>query len=159
QERLIELERVRARIAADLHDDIGASLSHIAVVSEVAKLQLPEEDSPLSKNLSVIARISGEAVDSMSDIVWAINPKRDHLSDLIQRMRGFASEVLGASQIAFHFRAPELESDLELGANVRREVFLIFKESVNNIVKHAACTQVEIEFRLEDDWLALNVSD
>src|SRR5262249_28674117 len=95
----------------------------------------------------------------MSDIFWAINPKKDHLSDLLQRMRRFASDVFTARHIAFQFRAPDQERDLELGANVRREVFLIFKESVNNIVKHSGCTRAELSFHIEEDWLVLKVID
>jgi signal transduction histidine kinase len=95
----------------------------------------------------------------MSDIVWAINPKRDHLSDLLHRMRRFASDVFTSRHIAFQFRAPDSEHDIELGANIRREVFLIFKESVNNVVKHSGCTRAEIEFQIEGDWLVLKVCD
>ncbi len=157
--RLLELERVRTRIAADLHDDIGASLSHIAVVSEVAKRQLPEADSPLSKNLSVIARISREAVDSMSDIVWAVNPQRDHLYDLTRRMRSFASELLPARDIAFRFTAPPDEQDIRLGADVRRQLFLIYKESVNNLARHSDCQRAEIDMQIEGKQLVLRVID
>jgi signal transduction histidine kinase/ligand-binding sensor domain-containing protein len=157
--RLLEIERVRTRIAADLHDDIGASLSHIAVVSEVAKLQLPEEDSQLSKNLSVIARVSGEAVDSMSDIVWAVNPQRDHLYDLTRRMRNFASELLPARDITFSFSAPTEEQDIRVGADVRRQLFLIFKESLNNVVRHSGCSHAEIELHIEGKSLVLKIGD
>ncbi len=157
--RLLEIERVRTRIAADLHDDIGASLSHIAVVSEVAKLQLPEQDSQLSKNLSVIARISGEAVDSMSDIVWAVNPQRDHLYDLTRRMRNFASELLSARNITFSFNVPGEAEDIRVGADVRRQIFLIYKESLNNVARHSGCTRAEIEMHIEGKRLVLKVSD
>lgn len=157
--RLLEIERVRTRIAADLHDDIGASLSHIAVVSEVVKRQLPEQETQLSKNLSVMARISREAVDSMSDIVWAINPQRDHLYDLTRRMRNFASELLPARDIAFEFKAPSSERDIRLGADVRRQMFLIYKESLNNLVRHSGCTEAQIEIYMEGKQLVLRVSD
>jgi ligand-binding sensor domain-containing protein/two-component sensor histidine kinase len=157
--RLLEIERVRTRIAADLHDDIGASLSHIAVVSEVVKRQLPEQETALSKNLSVMARKSREAVDSMSDIVWAINPQRDHLYDLTRRMRNFASELLPARDIAFEFKAPGGEQDIRLGADVRRQMFLIYKESLNNLVRHSGCTEARIEIYMEGKQLVLRVSD
>ncbi|HJQ22561.1 MAG TPA: two-component regulator propeller domain-containing protein [Blastocatellia bacterium] len=158
QDRLVELERVRARIATDLHDDIGSSLTQIAILSEVAHQQAADSENG-SHPIERITSISNELVDSMSDIVWAINPKKDHLSDLLQRMRRFASDVFTARRIAFQFRAPADAPDLELGANVRREVFLIFKESVNNIVKHSACKRADIEFRLEADGLVLTLSD
>ena len=157
--QLVEIERVRTRIAADLHDDIGASLSHIAVVSEVSNRQLAERDAQLSKNLSVIARISRESVDSMSDIVWAINPHRDHLYDLTRRMRNFASELLPARDIAFDFKTPNEDRDIRLGADVRRQIFLIYKESLNNLVRHSGCTRAEIEMRLEGRRIVLRISD
>jgi signal transduction histidine kinase len=160
EERLTELERVRARIATDLHDDIGSSLTQIAILSEVAHQQAGAGASENgSEPISRIISVSNELVDTMSDIVWAINPRKDHLSDLLQRMRRFASDVFTARHIAFQFRAPEPEHDIELGANVRREVFLIFKESVNNIVKHSGCTHAEIEFHIENESIVLKVSD
>jgi ligand-binding sensor domain-containing protein/signal transduction histidine kinase len=159
-ERLAELERVRARIATDLHDDIGSSLTQIAILSEVAHQQTAAGASENgSEPIARIISVSNELVDTMSDIVWAINPKKDHLSDLLQRMRRFASDVFTARQIAFQFRAPDAGRDIELGANVRREVFLIFKESVNNVVKHSGCSRAEIEFQIEGDWLVLKVTD
>ena len=89
--RLLELERVRTRIAADLHDDIGSSLAQISVLSEVLRKQLGVQEATALKNLALINRVSHEALDSMSDIVWAINPLQDHLSDLVRRMRRVAS--------------------------------------------------------------------
>jgi ligand-binding sensor domain-containing protein/two-component sensor histidine kinase len=157
--RLVEIERVRTRIAADLHDDIGSSLSQIAVLSEVLRKQMPQDNPRLSKTLSAIARGSLSAVDSMSDIVWAVDPHKDHLLNLSQRMRRLASEVLPASNIELHFIAPPAEHDVRLGANVRREVFLIFKESLNNIVRHSGCARAEIELRVDRSRLFLRLSD
>lgn len=158
--QLIALERVRTRIASDLHDDIGASLSQIAVVSEVLQRQISaDDDERVEKNLSLVARVSREAVDSMSDIVWAINPNRDNLQDLIRRMRRFASETLPNRNIELKFSAPENLPNLKLGADFRREVFLIFKESVNNILKHSDSTEAEIVLLIETRELILSVGD
>ena len=157
--RLIELERVRTRIAADLHDDIGSSLSQIAIISEVLHKQVQPQEQSIARNLSLMARVSREAVDSMSDIVWAINPQRDHLRDLVRRMRRFASETFPARDIDFSFHSPSGEHDVKLGADVRRHVFLIFKESVNNIVRHSGCTSVEVEVKVEGPWLVLKIAD
>jgi PAS domain S-box-containing protein len=159
EERLAELERVRKRIATDLHDDIGSSLTRICLLSEVARRQVGGGEGSLLEPLSSVARLSRELVDSMSDIVWAINPNKDHLSDLSQRMRHFASDVFTARQIDFRFRAPAAERDVKVGANVRREFFLVFKEAVNNTVRHSGCATAEIEFRAEDDGLFLKLSD
>ncbi|HEY7546540.1 MAG TPA: two-component regulator propeller domain-containing protein, partial [Blastocatellia bacterium] len=118
--RLIELERIRTRIATDLHDDIGASLSQVAVITEVLRRQIDPTDPRIASNLSLIARVSREVVDSMSDIVWAINPQKDNLHDLARRMRRFAGETLAARDIEVHFHAPESEHYIRLGADVRR---------------------------------------
>jgi ligand-binding sensor domain-containing protein/two-component sensor histidine kinase len=155
--RLIELERVRTRIAADLHDDIGSGLSRIAILSEVARHQV-SPGAPVGEPLAVIAGASRDLVDSMSDIVWAINPNKDQLSDLVQRMRRFASDLFTARQIEFTFAAPGEEA-LKIGADLRRQVFLIFKEAVNNIARHSACTEVQIEMRIENRWLTMRVVD
>ncbi|HVS81259.1 MAG TPA: two-component regulator propeller domain-containing protein, partial [Pyrinomonadaceae bacterium] len=156
--RLIELERVRTRIAADLHDDIGSGLSRIAILSEVARHQVTVE-APVGEPLAVIASASRDLVDSMSDIVWAINPNKDQLSDLVQRMRRFASDLFTARQIEFSFDAPAEKQPLKLGVEVRRQVFLIFKEAVNNIARHSAGTEAQIELRIESRWLAMKVVD
>ncbi len=158
EERLVELQRVRRRIATDLHDDIGSSLTKIVLISEAA-WQKASRNKEASERLSTITAISNELVESMSDIVWAINPQKDNLSDLAQRMRRFASDIFTPSKIAFRFRAPVPEQDIQLGANVRREVFLIFKESINNIVKHSRATQVIIDLAVAGGWLTFSVSD
>ena len=158
EERLAELERVRRRIATDLHDDIGSSLTQISILSEVIRQKSGRDDSP-NGPLSMIARSSRELVDAMSDIVWAINPRKDHLSDLTQRMRRFASDVFTARGIEFDLRVPDRTQDIKLGANLRREVFLIFKESINNMVRHSGCTQADIEFQLAEGLLSLILTD
>jgi signal transduction histidine kinase len=129
QERLLELERVRKRIATDLHDDIGSSLTRISLLSEVAQRREGDGQRSGPGSLSTIAGLSRELVDSMSDIVWAINPERDSLGDLTQRMRHFASDVFTARGIEFRFRFPDAAPDVTFGANLRRELFLIFKEA------------------------------
>jgi len=160
EERLVELERVRTRIATDLHDDIGASLTQIVVLSEVVRQGMGLADgAPAAAQITSITNVSNELVETMSDIVWAINPQKDHLSDLTLRMRRLASDLLSARRIALHFQAPAAEQSVPLGANLRREVFLIFKESLNNIVKHSACTKVGIEFQFDSEWLTLKLGD
>jgi PAS domain S-box-containing protein len=160
EEKFRELERVRARIATDLHDDIGSSLTQIAVLTEVARGQaINLQAENLSTPLERIKNVSKELVAVMSDVVWAINPQKDFLHDLVQRMRRFASDVFTTRGIKFEFIAPEIEGSLQLGANIRREVFAIFKESVNNAVKYSECTAARAEFRIEESRLILKISD
>lgn len=162
--QLLELEKVRTRIATDLHDDIGASLSKIAILSEVVHQRVAPvapDDAEINEPLEEIAGTSRELVDSMSDIVWAINPERDHLSDLIQRMRNLAGEMTELADIGLrvHLSGIETDADLPLGADLRREIYLIFKETINNLVKHSACEMAEISFAIENDALIISVKD
>ncbi len=156
-ERLLELERVRTRIVTDLHDDIGSSLTQIAIMSEVARRD--GADQRAAEPLTRIADLSRELVDSMSDIVWAINPKRDHLGDLAQRMRRFASDVLTGASIEVAFHAPPERADASLHSDVRREVFLVFKESINNIARHSRCGHVDVVLGLQGSHLVMRVRD
>ncbi len=159
EDRLRELEQVRRRIAADLHDDIGSNLTRISLISEVARRKIDGSEPLIKDQLNNIGKLSRELIDSMSEIVWAINPHKDHFSDLSQRMRHFASDVLTARQIHFQFRSVESDQDIKVGANVRREFFLIFKEAINNIARHAQCSEVEIELDVKDNRLILSLKD
>ena len=156
--RLLAVERIRTGIATDLHDDIGASLSQIAILSEVVRQQRPG-DAAVADPLGRIAATSRELVDAMSDIVWAINAQRDSLRDLTQRMRGFASDVLSSRGITFTFQAPPHTLHLTLGGDIRRHVFLIFKEAINNLARHSDATQAAITLTLEGSLLSLEIID
>ena len=127
-------------------------------MSEVVRRQV-DGAVAVSKPLSTIANTSRELVESMSDIVWAINPNRDNLSDLSQRMRHFASDLLTAHDIEFRFDAKDTEKTVKLDAQLRRQVFLIFKESLNNIVRHSGCANVNIELKIENYHIALTLAD
>jgi signal transduction histidine kinase len=157
--RLLALERVRTRIATDLHDDIGSNLSQIAILSEVLLRGAGRDEGAMAKRLSLISTTANESVEAMSDIVWAINPKGDSFQNLIRRMRRFASDAFTAASIDFDFRAPDVDRHVGMDADLRREVFLFFKEAVNNVIRHSQCTRAEIEARLEADDLILRVHD
>jgi len=157
--RILEVAEMRTRIATDLHDDIGANLTKIAILSEVARQRLGNGDSEDVTPLGSIARIARESVSDMSDIVWAINPKRDSLLDVVRRMRRHAEEVFAAGNVSLTFTAPETDGTLRVGISMRRDLFLIFKEAVNNAARHSRCTQVAIDLRTEGSWLELRVTD
>lgn len=159
EERLIDLETVRSRIATDLHDDIGASLTQIAVLSEVAQTQAKNGDKGHQPHLKRISDVSNELVGTMSDIVWSINPSKDHLSDLSQRMRRFAADILASRSIRFHYHGNDDVAETVINSNIRREVFLIFKESINNIVKHANAQNVWVDLNVVAGNLKLTIRD
>jgi signal transduction histidine kinase len=158
--QLLALAEIRTRIATDLHDDIGASLSQIAILSEVARRPTDGgAGSSSQRPLSEIAGISRELVDSMSDIVWAINPEHDRLSDLVHRMRRFATDLLGGQKIALRFRSSIAEDDTRVDANARRQIYLIFKEAVHNAARHSGASGVDVDLKSSADRLVLRVAD
>ncbi len=157
--RVVALERIRTRLATDLHDDLGSDLSTIAMASEMALARVPAGEPQLGEWLSMIARTSRGLVDSMRDIVWAVNPTHDRLQDLVNRMRQSANDAVIASSVAFRFDAPEADASPSLDPDVRREVFLVFKEAVHNAARHSGCTEIEASLSLERGRLVLTVKD
>ncbi len=155
--RLLEMERLRTRIATDLHDDIGSTLSQIAILSEVAQRQPAGKER--GQPLVDIAGLSRELVDSMSDIVWAIDPEQDRLDDLIHRMRRFAADLFSYNGVRVRFQADGAEKNPRVDVDIRRQVFLIFKESLNNAARHSGCSEVEIRLQLGGGWLELALAD
>lgn len=155
---LLAIERVKTRIATDLHDDIGSSLSQISILSELVRGRIDKGDLEVAQPLGEIATVSREMVAALSDIVWAINPRHDRLNDLAARMRRFAVDVLGARGIEVRFQADSY-GDLRTSSEFRRDVYLIFKEAVNNAVRHAECTVARVELRVFKGRLELSVSD
>ena len=151
---------MRTRIATDLHDDIGANLTRIALLSEVANQETRSVGGNGKRNLlPSIADIARESVASMNDIVWAISPDHDSLLDLTRRMRQHADEVFTLRDIDLEFSAPSADNELKLSVGIRRDLLLIFKEAVNNAARHSACTRVWIDFRSEDSILSLRIKD
>jgi len=154
----LRLERVRAHIATDLHDDIGASLSQIAILNEVALTRLQSGSGDASGPLATAAQAAREVVDSMSDVVWAVDPKRDRLEDLVLRMRRFAEELCAARDIELRFDTTP-DGARRLDAQARRQIYLLFKESLNNAVKHSGCAVIGAELTLDANRLELRVAD
>jgi ligand-binding sensor domain-containing protein/two-component sensor histidine kinase len=154
--QLAAVQRVRMRIATDLHDDIGSSLSQIAILSEVWRKKSHQETAGA---LDQIAHLARELVDSMSDIVWATDPNRDRVGDLAQRMRLFAGEGLGGSDVEFRLLVNGITESQKLSPNVRRQIYLIFKECIHNVTRHSAATQAIVHLERENGSLVLKIVD
>jgi signal transduction histidine kinase/ligand-binding sensor domain-containing protein len=157
--RMVALERVRTRIATDLHDDVGASLSQIAVLSQYASRQAARGEPAAGASLARITELSGAVVDAMSDVVWSINPARDRMSDLVHRMRRFAVDLFAESEARLVLDLPEDDADERLGPEARREVYLVFKEALRNAARHAGALSVEVSLRKQGEGIALSVRD
>jgi len=155
-QRLLEMAHMRTRIATDLHDDIGANLTRIALLTEVARRP---RDTEMDGHLASIAGIARESVSSMSDIVWAINPARETLLDLTRRLRSHAEEIFTLRGIDLRFHTAGIRDGLRLGVDVRRDLLLVFKEAVNNAARHSGCTAVDIQLTLNGAHLSLTIAD
>jgi ligand-binding sensor domain-containing protein/signal transduction histidine kinase len=151
--QMIAIERMRMAIATDLHDDIGASLSQIAVLSEVARAGGREE--PLQK----VAALARELVDSMSDVVWSIRSEPAGIDSLVRRMREFSYDLLVSQAIGFELRTPAEAAKVELSLQARRQIFLIYKECIHNAARHSHCSRVVTELKVEDGEVLLSVTD
>ena len=142
--KLLEIERTRSFIATDLHDDIGASLTSIALSSDLARREVGAASPAAAKRLEKIAETSRSLLDSMNDIVWSIKPENDALEQTILRMEDYAVEMLEENGIDLHVQIPDEMKRMKLPMDVRRNLFLIFKEAIGNVLKHANADHVDV---------------
>jgi ligand-binding sensor domain-containing protein/signal transduction histidine kinase len=154
--KLIEVERLRLRIADDLHDDVGSNLSTIAIVSRSA-LRDPGLSPALLRKLEEIYDTALASAEGMKDIVWFIKPKDDTLQDLLLRMKDAASAILGDAP--FTFESPAHGTVARVSIDFKRDFYLSFKETLNNVVKHAEAANVRIQITLEGGMLVATVRD
>jgi len=152
------LERERMRISQDLHDEVGASLSKIAIISELA-IKNHGKAGGVTPQLQNISQLAGEVVDSVSAIVWAINPHNDKLDNLVGYMREYASDFFESTPIECRFDFPDELPRSPLSAEVRRTIFLVMKEALNNVVKHSSATVVQIGLRFPSRQIELRIED
>ncbi|MEO8067049.1 MAG: sensor histidine kinase, partial [Flavobacteriales bacterium] len=157
--RRLQVEQLRTRLSRDLHDDIGSTLSSINILSSVAQKRVEASgDSDAAIALSKISDRSQRLMRDMSDIVWSVDPKKDSLEDLVIRMREFGTTVMDPKGIDFTFSTSQnLPSALPV--EVKNNLYLIFKEAMNNAAKHARATAVESRLSWEKQILRLEVSD
>ena len=152
------IERERTRIAKDIHDDLGASLTRITLLSQSARGEL--DDPPrAAADLDRIYGTARELTRAMDEIVWAVNPKHDTLDSLATYLGRFAQDFLGTAGIRCRLRLPVELPTWPLTAEVRHNLFLAFKESLNNVVKHAAASEVQVLLRVEPEAFVLSVKD
>jgi len=153
--RLVEMERMRNTIARDLHDDIGSTLSSINIISQMAL----KEANGSASHFQRIAQHSSTMMESMSDIVWSINPNNDSLDQVISKMKEFVSEILDPIDISFSFSGEDNLHAFPLDASLRKNLFLIFKEAINNAAKYSLATSIGIHFKKENNTLQLRIID
>lgn len=154
--RLLALQRMRLRVATDLHDDLGSNLSRISILSELAKGNANQSGQRL---LDEIAESARDLVDSLGDSIWSIDPRRDDLQSLLLRLRHFTAAVFEAQSISADFRLPGNVGALRLDPEQRREIYLILKEALNNVARHASALNVRVSVTNVKDVLHITVED
>jgi ligand-binding sensor domain-containing protein/signal transduction histidine kinase len=152
------LERERLRISQDMHDEVGAGLTEIGILSELAKrnIRSPQEAEIQMQRVSETSR---ETIASIGEIIWAINPKNDMLDDLVAYLRHYTARYLGQTGITVNFDIPESIPDFHVSAESRRNVFLVIKETLHNIVKHSKATAVIMTISFTKGHLDIIVKD
>ncbi|HKZ66481.1 MAG TPA: triple tyrosine motif-containing protein, partial [Chitinophagaceae bacterium] len=155
--QVIKLEKLRSRISSDLHDDIGSTLSSISILSEVA---IHENDKQQSINMvKEIKESSISLMEKMDDIIWSVNPKNDSLENLMIRIKGFATRLFEAKDIDYSITIDDSIRDISLSMEYRQHIYLILKEAINNLVKHAGCTMASVQIKKETGVLKISIID
>lgn len=157
---LLKRQAIRNKIAQDLHDSLGSTLSSISVYSQVAKIfHQQHKDYDLSLTLEKIGYTSGEMISEMADIVWAINPKNDRLDSIILRMESFSKPLLQVKNIDFRFNYSIAQPGINLQLDKRKNFYLIFKEAINNALKYADCKHLDVRIVQHGHIVELTIAD
>jgi len=152
------LQRERARIARDLHDQLGASLTQISLLGELAETdkETPAEVEAHARQISQTARDTTRVLD---EIVWAVNPSNDTLDGLMTYLCKYAQEYLALAGVRFRLEAPDHLPEVQLPPDARHNLFLAAKEAVTNVARHAQATEARIRLRLEPEYFTLEIED
>jgi signal transduction histidine kinase len=157
--RLLGMEKVRTRIARDLHDDMGSTLSTINILSTMAKMKVHKDAGKTEEYLEKIGDNSSRMMEAMDDIVWSINPMNDNMQKITARMREFATGVLEAKNIDFSFHVDQQVQELKLDMEARRDLFLLYKEAINNLAKYSQCQQATVDISIQKNKLIMKITD
>lgn len=158
-QQIMRIEKMRNQIAQDLHDEIGSTLSSISLYSAVMQ-NMPEARSENSNSiLNKIIESTSHMMESMNDMVWTIKADNDSFEQVVNRMRAFAVNMTEVQDIELHFTADKQAEKLSLDMSQRKNVYLIFKEAVNNAVKYSGCKNLRISIANIQDSLRLIVED
>lgn len=157
---LLKRQAMRNKIAQDLHDNVGSTLSSISVYSQVAQIQSKNGNiNELNEVLDKIGNTSNDMISEMNDIVWAINPRNDSMEKIIQRMESFARPLAAARNIQFDLQYDKSVDTLQLDMDGRKNFYLIFKEAINNAIKYSGTSALVVGIQLINNKLLLEVKD
>jgi len=155
-QRQLEAEKLRNAIARDLHDDLGSTLSSIHILSQMALQKEEIQDKGLFFKIN---SQTAAMMDRLGDIVWSIHPNNDNVEQLLSKMQEFAGEILDPKGITYAFEVAKGAEGIKLDLEKRRNIFLIFKEALNNAAKYAESRHLDIKLELEEGKLNLMIKD
>jgi len=156
----LKLQSMRYKIASDLHDEVGATLSSIAISTRMVRNRVGEANPDVMPILDRIKSDSEDTIHTIRDTVWAINPDNDAPEKLFEKMRSFGFQLLSALDIAFEFDNKILPgSKMKISMEQRRNIFLMFKEAVNNIAKHSGASKVLVSLSPDGDGIRMIIED
>jgi ligand-binding sensor domain-containing protein/two-component sensor histidine kinase len=157
--RILAVENLRNRVARDLHDDMGSTLSTINILSTMAKSKLNTDNVRASEYLGKISDNSQRMMEAMDDIVWSIKPMNDSMQKITARMREIATSVLEAKDIDLQFRTDDSIEDVKMDMEARRDFFLLFKEAINNIAKYSKASGASVHLTVHHKRLLMIIKD
>lgn len=157
-QQILNVERMRTAISSDLHDEVGASLTSISLFSEMARQsKLPEQKK--EEYLQRIGERSRDSIEKMGDIIWSINPENDNLKEMLVRMKNYAVEVTEARDINLEWQEQGNFNQSKLTMQQRKNFYLVFKEAINNSVKHGEARNLEVLLEIRNEQIKMHIRD
>jgi ligand-binding sensor domain-containing protein/two-component sensor histidine kinase len=159
KEQATKLEKMRERIATDLHDDMGSTLSSIRIFSDVVKRQVGQKAPQSATLLDKISNNAAQLSENMQDIIWTIKRDNDKLEDLVTRIREFGLKLCDAKDIEFKVHISDSFRTSRLNLEQRRNLYLIFKECLNNAIKYSGCDIIQLFITQQGKHLKMVIQD
>jgi hypothetical protein len=157
-ERLRDLEQERFRIAQNIHDDLGARVTEISLLSSSAQL-MPNLSAEARAEFGTVSRLTNDLVQALHETVWAVNPKDDHLDSLASFVCQMANQMCAQTQLRCRLEIPDLPTDVPVASPIRHNVIMAVKEAIHNVIKHGHASEIRISIRRVGTELTLQITD
>jgi signal transduction histidine kinase len=155
-----EAQNIRMRISRDIHDEVGATLSGVAMFSEIARQKINQkQESEAQFYLDHIISHSKEMVDKMSDIVWTINPQNDSFERVIAKLKAYAINLCAGKGIRTHFEIDDVIANYYPSMQIKKDIYLLIKEAINNAVKYSEANNIFLCLRRQQDFITVEIKD
>ena len=159
-QRILEMQRLRNNISKDLHDDVGATMTSISILSEVASQKIKQHHAAdANEMMEQIGSSSRTLLQNLDDIIWSINPQNDPIEKIVLRMKELAAEMLEPNRIRYELSFDPKLGNIAIPMQDRRHLFLIYKEALNNMIKYADCSNAYLSMQAADHTLTLKIED